>query len=86
VAVYEDPAAAAVNPVVGNPARMRMRWAVPAAGNPNVASTVPALVTIDPDESALWRWGTALDDGSGWADANHDLRKRRCRGETKGKK
>ena len=86
VAFYEDPTAAVMDPVMRNPARSWMRWTVPAAGNPDVALTVPAVVPVNPYESALWQRGTAFDDGGRWSDANNDLCKGSCRSQTKGKK
>jgi hypothetical protein len=55
VAFFEDPAIVAMDPAVGYPTCTVMGRAVPTAGNPYVAFAVPAMVTVDPDESALWR-------------------------------
>jgi hypothetical protein len=47
--------------------------------------TVPAMIAIDPNETTLRGWRTALDDGGRRADANHNLRKGSSRNQTKGK-
>jgi hypothetical protein len=86
VAFFEDPAIVAMDPAVGDPAATGVGWAIPAAGNPHVAFSVPAMITINPHITALRRWGTALSDAGRWADANDNLRERSCRGQTKGKK
>jgi hypothetical protein len=75
VAFDQDPAAAAVDPVVGNPVRAGMGWAIPAAGDPDVTGAVPAMITGDPHKAAIGRRRTALNDGGRWANANHHLRK-----------
>ena len=74
-----------MDPVMGDPMGTAMGRAIPAAGNPNVAATIPALISIDPHEAALRRWGTALDDACRGANANHNLRKRHCRSQTESK-
>jgi len=75
VTFYHDPAIVAVNPMVSYPARAGMGWTLPAAGDPDVAASVPSLITVNPDEATLG-WPAALfdDDGRG-ANANHNLRK-----------
>ena len=70
-----DPTVVAMNPVMGDPTRAGMGWTVPAAGDPDVACAIPALITVNPYEAALRRWRAALDDGGGRANANHNLRK-----------
>jgi len=82
VAFDHDPAIVAVNPMVGDPMRTGMGWAIPTAWNPDVAATVPALISVNPHKAALRRRRTTLDDGGRRADANHNLRKGRCRRQT----
>ncbi len=81
----QDPTAAAMDPVMPDPVSARVRRAIPATGNPYIAAAVPALITSNPHITALWRWRTALNDWGRWANANHDLRKRSGRRQTKGK-
>jgi hypothetical protein len=75
VAFYQDPTIVAVDPVMGYPVCAGMWRTIPAAGDPDVAGAIPAVITIDPNKAAFGRWGTALNDRGRWADANHNLRK-----------
>jgi hypothetical protein len=75
VSFDEDPAIVAVDPVMGYPVCAGMWRTVPAARDPDVAGAIPAVISVDPNKAALWRWGTALNDRCRWADANHKLRK-----------
>ena len=84
VAFNEDPAAVAVNPVVGNPMRTGMGWTIPAAGDPDVAAAVPALISVNPHKATLWRPAALFDDDGWGANANDNLRKRSCRSQTEG--
>ena len=70
----QDPASVAMNPAMRDPTATRMWWAVPAAGNPDIAAIVPAMIAVNPNESALGRWRAALNNWGRWANANHDLR------------
>jgi hypothetical protein len=75
MAFDQNPTIVMVNPVMGNPMRAVMGWAIPAAGNPDVVPAVPAVIAINPNEIPLrWRRAT-LNDGGRWANANHNLRK-----------
>jgi hypothetical protein len=75
VTFYEDIAAVAVYPVMGDPMRMGMGWTIPAAGNPDVAGPIPAVVSVDPNVFASWGRAARFDDGGGRSYADHDLRK-----------
>ena len=62
-------------PPVSNPARTGMGRTLPAAGNPDEAGAIPAVIAIDPHETTL-RWPAALfnDDGRR-RNADYNLRK-----------
>jgi hypothetical protein len=76
MAFDEHIAAVAMHPVMGYPVRMRMRRTVPTAGNPDIASSVPAVVSVDPDVFTPWSRAAGFDDRGGRSYADHDLRKR----------
>jgi hypothetical protein len=70
----ENPSIMVVDPAMGNPMRAGIRWTLPAAGNPNIATAIPAVIAVDPNESALGRSATDLDDGGRRPDPNYKLR------------
>jgi hypothetical protein len=72
----EDIAVVAMFPTMSNPMRAEMGWTIPATGDPNVATAIPAVVSADPDVAGARCDSTALDDGSGRSYVDHDLRKR----------
>ena len=82
VAFFENPAIVAVNPMMGNPVPTGVGWTIPAAGCPDVAIAVPAMVAVDPNISAIRRWWTALNDGGRRSDADHNLREGSGRSQT----
>jgi hypothetical protein len=67
-------------PPVRYPARAGMWRTLPAAGNPDVAFTIPAMITVDPHETTLRRPAALFNDRGRGANADHNLRKR-CRRE-----
>ena len=79
VAFDEEPAAVAIRPMSGYPLRARMRLHNIAAWNPDVAGSVPAMVSAGPDISGMRRRAGALDDNRGRGNTNDDLRERRRR-------
>ena len=76
VAFDKHPTTTAVYPAMRYPNGMRAGRAIPAAGHPDIAGTVPAMVTGDPDELMTGTDGTGFHDRSGRSYADHDLRKR----------
>jgi hypothetical protein len=60
----QDPSAVAMNPAMSDPDRTWMRRVIPAAGNPDIVRTIPAVITVDPHESSLRWWRTALHNRS----------------------
>jgi hypothetical protein len=75
MAFDEDPAIVAVNPVVSYPTRAGMGRTIPAAGNPDIALTVPAVIPVDPHEAPFRRTAALFGDDGRGANANHNLRK-----------
>ena len=70
----------AMNPMVPNPARMRMGRTLPAARNPNIVVAVPALVTVNPYKSRLRRHAAIFNYVRWGAYANRNLRETRRQG------
>jgi hypothetical protein len=67
-----DVAAAFFAPLAFNPHGSVMGWVGVVAVNPNVAVTVPAMISGDPDPALVWR-GWDDFDGAWWGRANpHD--------------
>jgi hypothetical protein len=69
-----DPVVAAtlVPPVAGNPDRVRARGFRPAAGDPDVASAIPAVKAADPDPAGMGTVAGVFDDDRRRADADVD--------------
>ena len=65
VAFDQDPAAAAVDPVMGNPDPARMRRTVPAPRDPDVTGSVPTLIAGDPHVAGM-RWPAIVLMDRGW--------------------
>ena len=85
VAFDQDVTAIAMDPVMGNPTRVRMRRTIPAAGNPDVTGAIPAVIAIDPDKFRAWARAARFNDGSGRSYTDHNLRKRGGRQQSSGK-
>ena len=62
-------------PPVRDPARSGMGRALPAAGNPDVAYAIPAMIAVDPHETTLRRPAALFMHRRRWANADHNLRK-----------
>jgi hypothetical protein len=60
---------AVVDPLVGHPVRAGMGRTFPAARNPDVMVSVPAVIAVDPNEPTLGRISAALNDRRGRTDA-----------------
>jgi len=86
VPFHKHPAIVMMDPPVRHPNRAGMRRTVPTAGNPHIAVAVPVMVARNPHVPAFRRWRPALNDRGRRSNANHNLRKRNCRRQTKGKK
>jgi hypothetical protein len=76
VTFYKNVATVAVHPAMGDPVLAGMGRTVPAAGNPDIAGAIPAVIAIDPDVSVARDWTACLNNGGGRSYADHDLRKR----------
>src|SRR5271155_2463507 len=76
VTFYEDPTAVAVRPVSGHPLCMRMGRDNVAAWDPDVAVTVPAMVSTGPDISLMRGRSRMLDNDRGRSNADNNLRER----------
>jgi hypothetical protein len=73
------------DPSVRNPTLALMGWTLPAAWGPNVAAILPAMIAVDPDITTLRRPAALFVYRRRWANADHDLRKRCRREQSKGK-
>jgi hypothetical protein len=72
---YHYPSAVAMDPTVGDPMRMWIRWTLPVSRNPDIVVACPTLIAGNPDESPLRRWTGTLVHGSRRPHAYYDLRK-----------
>jgi len=82
VTLDHDPAVMTVNPAMGYPARVRVWGTIPAARNPDITGTIPAMVTIYPDVFGARPWAARFNDGSGRSNVDHNLRKSSGRQES----
>ena len=70
----QDVSAVAMDPAMGYPMLPGMRGTVIAAGSPNVATAVPAVIACNPFISRAGTWARMLDHGDGRCDAYNNLR------------
>jgi len=83
VSFHKYIATVAVNIPVCYPMSARMGWTLIVTWNPDVAAPVPALISADPDKSPFGRRAGALDNHWRRSYANHYLRKRSGRKQSK---
>jgi hypothetical protein len=72
----QNPLPMAVNPMVGSPTSMLMRWPLPVAGRPHIVVRFVAVVAINPHVASVRRIATDLDHPFRRPNENPDLRKR----------
>ena len=86
VALHPNPTLWSVHPTTRDPDRARARRRCPTAGNPDVRTAIPALISIAPGPARAGRWTMALIHRRRRSDANIDLRMCRADGQGRGKK
>jgi hypothetical protein len=83
VAFDQDILAMTVDPVVGYPVLAAMGRLLVVAGRPDIMVGVVAVIAGLPHVSISRRWAAPFIHRRRWPDANHDLRKRCRRHESK---
>ncbi len=83
VAFYQDILAMTMDPVVGDPVLAMMRRLLVVAGRPDIMVAVVAMIAGLPNVSLSGRRTAPFIHWRGWSDANHDLRKRCGRHQSK---
>jgi hypothetical protein len=73
VSLHEDPSAPTLDPVRGNPDRMRARRPDPIAGNPDIPSPVPPLIPRAPNPAGMRRSAVMLHNRWRRPDSDSDL-------------
>ena len=86
VTFNQDPAVAAMLPVMGDPDGVLMRWMSPIAMHPNVMVAIPAVIAVDPHPSRMRCMFMMFNDGRRRRNADDDLRHRDRRSETESEK
>jgi hypothetical protein len=73
VTFMENVAVVAMLPAMGNPMCAGVRWALPATGGPDIAASVPAMVSANPNILVSGRRSARFDDIYWGSDSNYDL-------------
>jgi hypothetical protein len=76
VPFYEHPGAMMLNPVMRHPDCVWARWVCIASGNPDITSSIPAVITGSPDITLMRRWTRMFHNNRRRRNADNDLRKR----------
>jgi len=82
VTVNQDPAIAAMLPVMSDPNGVLMRWMRPIAMHPDVVVTIPTVVAVNPHPSGVRRMFMMLNDWRWRSNADDNLSDCRPRSET----
>lgn len=67
------PSAGLMTPVAADPHGVGTGWSCPAAGRPDVAGSIPAVIAADPDPAGVGARSGVLHDDGWWADADIDM-------------
>jgi hypothetical protein len=77
----QDPSTMPVDPFMRNPVSVRTRRQFPPSGNPNIRSSVPAVITGYPYVAVTWRYPPLLNHGMRRRHSNHNLLAERAEGQ-----
>jgi hypothetical protein len=62
-----------MTPVAADPDGVGTGRSCPAAGRPNIAGSIPAVIAADPDPASVGARAGVLHDNGWWADANINM-------------
>jgi hypothetical protein len=74
VPFYQHPSIMAMDPVMRHPHRVRARRMLIVSRHPDIAGSVPAVITGDPHKTGCRRRSRMLNNCHRWSDANDNLR------------